>query len=142
MRLAEIPDVCLEESGVTLKYLVLRVASNGEEKILVRGLNYRPYDPGLEKRIVERTFDELDEAGFDEENDILEVGGGGALSRNPYDQTISLFGADPVYQQEADREATAKLVERAFPDHEVSWALPEGDASPSASSKEKEKQKR
>lgn len=121
MELDGLPDVRLEESGVTFKYLVLRFDSDGQGKVLVRGVNYRPYEPDAVQRIVNWTWDELEASGFREGQDDLTMVGGGTLSINPYYEKVTLFGELPGVGAEPDREATSQLVKAAFPDHSVEW---------------------
>ncbi len=121
MGLDELPEVRLEEAGVMFKYLVLKLASNGGERVLVRGVNWKPYEPDAVQRIVNWTWDELEAEGFQEGRDELALEGGGTLSVNPYYEKITLFGEIPGVGSEGDRQATCRMVQAAFPDHTVQW---------------------
>ncbi len=124
MDFERVPDVQFQDPGVIFRYLVLRFRSGDQEKTLVRGINYRPYEPETAQRIINWTWDELEAAGFREGRDELGLEGGGTLSVNPYYETATLFGAASV-GPEADRAATASMLEKAFPGHKVEWFPPE-----------------
>ena len=119
--LKRIPALDVESSGVHFRYLVFRVTVQDQDAVLVRAVNFRPYREELDQRIVNWAWESLEEAGLDESQARLEVGGGGSLSINPYYLTVTVFGASPRYGAEEDREAVAGLVQDAFPDYEVSW---------------------
>ena len=56
------------------------------------------------------------------------------MAYNPYYQTIKLFGTSLNYGAEEDREASAKLLECAYPECEVSWFNVEPNARNSGTS--------
>ena len=124
MHLASIPNVAIEESGVHFRYLVLKLRASEEVKTLVRALNFRPYRDHLEQRIINWTWDGLEEAGLNEESASLSVAGGGSLSINPYYETVTVFGQNPAHGIEENREEIAQLLKEAFPSHELSWFAP------------------
>ena len=119
--LSRIPPLEVENSGVHFRYLVFRLTVGDQEKVLVRGLNFRPYREELDQRIINWTWQSLEGTGLDESQATLHVGGGGSLAVNPYYATVTLFGASPEYGPEKDREIVARLFEDEFPDCEVSW---------------------
>ncbi len=121
MNLAEIPEVRLLDRGVSFKYLILNLKQAASEKTLVRAINYRPYSPDLDQQIINRTWDELAEHGGEEGKLEVSVIGGGTLSLNPYYETITLFGENGETGSEENRPETARLLEQAFPESEVSW---------------------
>ena len=126
MRLPEIPEVRLEDSGgVTFSYLVFQLELGGEKKSVVRGLNYQPSERAVEERIIGWAKDELEECGFFESGGDFLVEGGGSLTINPYDETVVLFGSNKAYGSERDREEVARRFERSFPNHEVTCFVPE-----------------
>ncbi len=120
MELAQLPAFRTDEQGVTFRYLVFQLTSGGQERTLVRGLNYLPYDSQLTQRIVNWTLDELEKAGFDPATGELMVEGGGTLTLNPYYETATLFGENPEYGEESDRGAVEALVKKAYAELEVS----------------------
>jgi len=125
MSLAEIADVRLEGGGVMFQYLLLQLEWDAERRTIVRGLNYQPYVGKIEEQIVESAREELGENGFFEKGGDLQVGGGGSVAFNLYYENITLFGSNPTYGMEEDRDAVAKMIESAYPEHEVSWYGPE-----------------
>jgi hypothetical protein len=136
MELSAIPRVRFEEGGgVTFRYLVLILKLRGERKSALRALTYLPSRKGMERQILAWTKGELDTAGFFANGGEFVVDGGGSLTHNPYDETICLFGANPAYGPENNRESVAQLVEAAFPGHKVSWFL--ADDRPAKTATEK-----
>ncbi len=133
MPLAEIADVRLEGGGVMFQYLLLQLEWDAEKRTIVRGLNYQPYAGKIEEQIVKSAQEELGENGFLENGGVLQIGGGGSVAFNLYYQNITLFGSNPTYGMEENREAVAKMIEKAYPEHEVSWYGPE---APDSSSEE------
>lgn len=125
MDVSLIPTLQLQDDGVTFKYLVLKFTSDGEEKTLLRGINFRPYETDAVQQIVNWTWDELEALGFREGRDVLAMDGGGTLSLNPYYETATLFGELPGVGAESDRDNAAQMVQEAFPDHKVEWFPPE-----------------
>ena len=125
MSLAEIADVRLEGGGVMFQYLLLQLEWDAERRTIVRGLNYQPYVGKIEEQIVESAREELGENGFFEKGGDLQIGGGGSVAFNLYYENITLFGSNPTYGMEEDRDAVAKMIESAYPEHEVSWHSPE-----------------
>lgn len=117
----EIPPVRFFDLGVSFRYLVFRLKSGEEQRLLVRGMNFRPYEPDIDQRIINQTIAELKEAGFREGVDELDVGGGGTAATNPYYETLTLFGADAESGSEANRDQVFELVQAAFPQHKVEW---------------------
>lgn len=143
MRLSDIPEVQFDHQGVTFHYLVFRLVSGGEERTLVRGENYRPYEPDATQQIINSTLDHLESAGFDEDKDRLEVDGGGTMSLNPYYETVVLFGEDSEYGEESDRAGVAEKVRSALPGLEISWfASGEEPQPPSKKPPERPSEKR
>ena len=138
MSLAEIADVRLEGGGVMFQYLLLQLEWDAERRTIVRGLNYQPYVDKIEEQIVESAREELGENGFFEKGGDLQVGGGGSVAFNLYYENITLFGSNPTYGMEEDRDAVAKMIESAYPEHEVSWYGPEPPDFSSADSNSKE----
>ena len=140
MSLAEITDVRLEGGGVMFQYLLLQLEWDAERRTIVRGLNYQPYVGKIEEQIVESAREELGENGFFEKGGDLQIGGGGSVAFNLYYENITLFGSNPTYGMEEDRDAVAKMIESAYPEHEVSWHGPEPPDSrsepPDSNSKE------
>ncbi len=131
MSLAEIADVRLEGGGVMFQYLLLQLEWEVEKRTIVRGLNYQPYAGKIEEQIVKSAREELGENDFFEEGGDLQIGGGGSVAFNLYYENITLFGSNPTYGMEEDREAVAKMIENAYPEHKVSWYGPEApDSSP------------
>ncbi len=127
MELSEICAVELKDKGVTFKYLILTLEMKGEKKGILRGLNYQPYDSRANERIIGWTKEELEESGFFENGGDFTVDGGGSLTRNPYQQTITLFGANKIYGPEPDRQTAAQMVQEAFPAHQVFDITPHSD---------------
>ncbi len=125
MSLAEIADVRLEGGGVMFQYLLLQLEWEAEKRTIVRGLNYQPYVAKIEEQIVESAREELGENGFFEKGGDLQIEGGGSVAFNLYYENITLFGSNPTYGVEENREAVAKMIENAYPEHEVSWYGPE-----------------
>ena len=140
MALSEIADVRLEGGGVMFQYLLLQLERAAEKRSIVRGLNYKPYAGKIEEQIVKSAREELGENGFFENGGDLQIGGGGSLAFNLYYEKITLFGSNPTYGMEENREAVAKMIEKAYPEHEVSWYGPEPPESspepPDSNSKE------
>lgn len=133
MGLSEIPSVRLEDSGgVTFKYLVLVLQLDGQKISIVRGMNYQPYHPDFEEKIIGWTKQELDDVGFFDRGGDFVVKGGGSLTLNPYDETISIFGSNGPYGPEKNREAVAELVQSAFPTYKVFWFSPTQAPPPKA----------
>ncbi len=130
MSLAEIADVRLEGGGVMFQYLLLQLEWAAEKRTIVRGLNYQPYAGKIEEQIVKSAREELGENGFFEKGGDLQIGGGGSVAFNLYYENITLFGSNPTYGMEENREAVAKMIEKAYPEHEVSWY---GHESPESS---------
>ncbi len=131
MSLAEIADVRLEGGGVMFQYLLIQLEWAAEKRTIVRGLNYQPYVGNIEEQIVKSAREELGENDFFEKGGDLQVGGGGSVAFNLYYENITLFGSNPTYGVEEDREAVAKMIEKTYPEHEVSWHGPEPpEASP------------
>ena len=133
MSLAEIADVRLEGGGVMFQYLLLQLEWEAERRTIVRGLNYQPYVGKIEEQIVASAREELGENGFFEKGGDIQIGGGGSVSFNLYYENITLFGSNPTYGMEEDRDAVAKMIESTFPEREVSWYGPE---PPDTNSKE------
>ena len=125
MSLSEIADIRLEGGGVMFQYLLLQLEWAAEKRTIVRGLNYQPYAGKIEEQIVKSVREELGENGFFENGGDLQIGGGGSVAFNLYYETIILFGSNPTYGMEEDRDAVAKMIESAYPEHEVSWYGPE-----------------
>lgn len=121
VELSEIPTVRFGTDGVMFNYLVLELEWEGKKKGLVRGLNFTPYAGSPDDQVLRWVEGELKAAGIDESSRRLEVKGGGSISRNPYDETVTLFGASRRFGAEPDRKAVAKLLEAAFEGHEISW---------------------
>ncbi|MDA2930588.1 hypothetical protein MYX84_11685, partial [Acidobacteria bacterium AH-259-O06] len=117
MQLSQIPDVRLEGGGVMFKYLVFDLELAGEKKTILRALNYQPYLPNMEEQIIKATKEELEESGFFESGGDFKVGGGASMAFNLYYETITLFGNSQSYGAENNREAAAKMMESAFPEH-------------------------
>ena len=139
MSLAEIADVRLEGGGVMFQYLLLQLEWDAERRTIVRGLNYQPYVDKIEEQIVESAREELGENGFFENGGDLQIGGGGSVAFNLYYENITLFGSNPTYGMEEDRDAVAKMIESAYPEHEVSWygaEPPDSSSAPDSNSKE------
>ncbi len=107
------------------QYLLLQLERAAEKRTIVRGLNYQPYVGTIEEQIVESAREELGENGFFENGGDLQIGGGGSVAFNLYYEQITLFGSNPTYGMEENREAVAKMIEKAYPEHEVSWYGPE-----------------
>jgi hypothetical protein len=122
MKLSEISDVRLQTKGVMFKYLLFEIEQSGEKKKLVRGVNYQPYHNDVDDQIVQWVREELREGSFFEKGGDFRIEGGGTITLNPYSETLAVFGASVVYGEEENREDVAKMFERAFPDHEVSWS--------------------
>ena len=125
MKLSEIASVRLEEGGVMFQYLLIQLEREGQAKAIVRGVNYQSYREGLEEQIVQAAQQELRDSSFLDQGVGFEVAGGGSITLNPYDETITLFGASQRYGVEGSREAVAKMLEAAFPEHKVSWFSPD-----------------
>ena len=139
MSLAEIADVRLEGGGVMFQYLLLQLEWVAERRTIVRGLNYQPYVDKIEEQIVESAREELGEDGFFEKGGDLQIEGGGSIAFNLYYENITLFGSNPTYGMEEDRDAVAKMIESAYPEHEVSWygsEPPDSSSAPDSNSKE------
>ena len=128
MSLDDIPAVRLLNLGVSFRYLVFRLTSGQKETLLVRGLNSRPYETGIEQRIINQTREELAEFGFQEDHDELATNGGGTARLNPYNESITLFGASPERDPEENRDEVHELFQQAFPQHSVDW-FSEGHAA-------------
>ncbi len=137
MELSEIASVRLEEGGVMYKYLLIQLEQDGQTKAVVRGLNYQSYRKDLEEQIVRTAEQELRDSRFLDQGGSFEVTGGGSITLNPYCQTMTLFGASQIYGAEGNREPVAKMVEAAYPAHEVSWFSPDSP-EPAPSKPEKE----
>ncbi len=133
MSLSEIADVRLEGGGLMFQYLLLQLDCAAEKRTIVRGLNYQPYVGKIEEQIVKSAQEELGENSFFEDGGDLQIGGGGSAAFNLYYEQITLFGSNPTYGMEENREAVAKMIEKAYPEHEVSWY---GLEPPDSSSKE------
>ncbi|MDA2935374.1 hypothetical protein MYX82_13705 [Acidobacteria bacterium AH-259-D05] len=133
MELSEIASVWLEEEGVIFKYLLIDLEKAGESKAIVRGLNHTPYAGNIEEEIVNSTEEELKEGNFFENGGNLQIKGGGSITINSYNGTIALYGASQTYGAEKNREAVASMIEDAYPEHEVSWFVPEPDSESSES---------
>lgn len=116
-----VPDVQLEGEGVMFRYLLFDLEQGGVSKTILRGVNYQSYNTGLEQEIIRTTREELRTRAFFEGGGELNVKGGASVAYNPYYETITLFGTSSNYGAEEDREASAKLLERAYPECEVSW---------------------
>ena len=129
MELSEIASVRLEEGGVMFKYLLIQLEREGQTKTVVRGLNYQSYRGDLEEQIVQATEQELRDSSFLDQGGSFEVAGGGSITLNPYYETITLFGASSRYRAEGNREPVAKMLEAAYPEHEVSWFSPDAPKS-------------
>ena len=125
MSLSEIADIRLEGGGVMFQYLLLQLERAAEKRTIVRGLNYQPYAGKIDEQIVKSAREELGENGFFEMGGDLQIGGGGSVSFNLYYEHITLFGSNPTYGMEENREAVAKMIEKAYPEHKVSWYGPE-----------------
>ena len=141
MELSEVASVRLEEGGVMFKYLLIQFEREGQARAIVRGLNYQAYREGLEAQIVQVAEQELRDRSFLGQGDGFEVAGGGSITLNPYCETITLFGASQKYGAEADREAVAKMVEAAYPEHKVSWFSPDEPKKKDSGSEEKSSEK-
>ena len=137
MELSEIASVRLEEGGVMIKYLLFQLDREGQAKAIVRGVNYQSYREGLEEQIVQAAEQELRDSSFLDQGGGFEVAGGGSITLNPYYETITLFGASRSYGVEQDREAVAKMLEVAYPEHKVSWFSPDEPKSEDAEPEEK-----
>ena len=125
MSLSEIADIRLEGGGVMFQYLLLQLERAAEKRTIVRGLNYQPYAGKVEEQIVKSAREELGENGFFENGGDLQIAGGGSVAFNLYYEHITLFGSNPTYGMEENREAVAKMIEKAYPEHKVSWYGPE-----------------
>ncbi len=139
MSLEEIADVRLEGGGVMFQYLLLQLEWEAEKRTIVRGLNYQPYAGKIAEQIVKSAREELGENGFFEKGGYLHIGVGGSVAFNLYYENITLFGSNPTYGTEENREAVAKMIEKAYPEHEVSWYGPEppdSSSAPDSNSKE------
>jgi len=128
MSLNDIPAVRLLDLGVSFRYLVFRLTSGEDATVLVRGLNFRPYETGIEQRIINQTIAELAEFGFQEGRDQLATNGGGTARLNPYCETITLFGTSLERDSEENRAEVHELFQQAFPEHSVDW-FSEGHAA-------------
>ncbi len=137
MSLSEIADVRLEGGGVMFQYLLLQLEWDAQKRTIVRGLNYQPYAGQIEEQIVKSAREELGESGYFEKGGDLQIGGGGSVAFNLYYENITLFGANPTYGIEEDRDAVAKMIGNTYPEHEVSWYGPEpSESGPGSNSKE------
>ncbi len=125
MSFSDIADIRLEGGGVMFQYLLLQLEWAVEKRTIVRGLNYQPYAGKIEEQIVKSAREELGENGFFENGGDLQIGGGGSVAFNLYYEQITLFGSNPTYGMEENREAVAKMIEKAYPEHKVSWYGPE-----------------
>ncbi len=125
MSLSEIADIRLDGGGVMFQYLLLQLERDAEKRTIVRGLNYQPYAGKVEEQIVKSVREELGENGFFENGGDLQIGGGGSVAFNLYYEHITLFGSNSTYGMEENREAVAKMIEKAYPEHKVSWYGPE-----------------
>jgi hypothetical protein len=125
MSFPDIADVRLEGGGVMFQYLLLQLERAAEKRTIVRGLNYQPYAGKIEEQIVKSAREELGENGFFENGGDLQIAGGGSAAVNLYYEHITLFGSNPTYGMEENREAVAKMIETAYPEHKVSWYGPE-----------------
>ncbi len=113
------------------QYLLLQLEWDAERRTIVRGLNYQPYAGKIEEQIVKSAREELGENGFFENGGDLQIAGGGSVAFNLYYEHITLFGSNPTYGMEENREAVAKMIEKAYPEHKVSWYGPEApDSNP------------
>jgi hypothetical protein len=131
MSFSDVADVRLEGGGVMFQYLLLQLERAAEKRTIVRGLNYQPYAGKIEEQIVKSAREELGENGFFEDGGDLQIAGGGSVAFNLYYENITLFGSNPTYGMEENREAVAKMIEKAYPEHEVSWYGPEPPESDS-----------
>ena len=118
------------------KYLLIQLEREGQTKAIVRGLNYQSYRGDLEEQIVQTAEQDLRDSSFLDQGGAFEVDGGGSITRNPYYETITLFGSSQRYGAEGNREAVARILEAAYPEHKVSWFSP--DAPKSEDSKPEE----
>ena len=125
MELSEIASVRLEEGGVIFKYLLIDLERAGERKVILRGLNYQSYVENMEEEIVKSAEEELKQSSFFEHGGGFQVAGGGSITLNPYYETITLYGASQTYGVEKNREDVARMIEDAYPEHEVSWFSPD-----------------
>ena len=121
MELLESPEVRLQTEGVMFKYLYFEAQQSGQTKGFVRALNYAPYVSDLEEQIVLWLREELEATNFFIAEGVLKTLGGGTMTLNRYYETITLFGASESHGAEENREAVARSIEGAFPDHEVTW---------------------
>lgn len=117
----EIPAARFFDLGISFHYLVFRLKSGEKEQLLVRGMNFLPYEPNVKQRIINQTVSELEGAGFREGVDELATNGGGTATLNPYYETVTLFGADADQGSEENREEVGELFKNAFPEHKVEW---------------------
>lgn len=125
MDLSQIPGVRLQDGdSVTFQYLVINLELKGEKKSILRGQNWRPYQPDVDAEIIAWTKEELDGFDFFDQGGDFLVEGGGTLTLNPYDETVALYGANRPYGPEKDRAETAKVVQASYPDHKISWFPP------------------
>lgn len=129
-----VPDVQLEGEGVMFRYLLFDLERAGVSKTILRGVNYQSYNADLEQEIIRTTREELQGHAFFEGGGQLNVKGGASVAYNPYYQTIKLFGTSSNYGAEEDRKASAKLLECAYPECEVSWFNVEPNARNSGTS--------
>ncbi|CAK9296578.1 unnamed protein product [Gordionus sp. m RMFG-2023] len=80
MSLLNIPDVIIDE-GI-FKYILIKISSNDENKLIVRGYKRSPYHSDI--------FDEVSES-FNKKLK-LECLGGGRINHNPENKEIMVYG--------------------------------------------------
>lgn len=121
MDLDTIPECRLEEHGVKFKYLVLRLTSGEHEKLVIRGVNFRPYEADASDRILQNLKSELEDLGYNSDQTQVEADGGGTAVVNPYSEIVTLFGENPKYGSETDRESAAGVLEDYFSGYKLHW---------------------
>jgi len=138
MGVAEIPELSLFGEGVTFQYLAISLKRGEEQEGILRGLNYTPYSGDAKEGIVSRLQTELEDLDFFDQGGEFSIAGGGSIAMNPYNETIVLFGQSQSCGAEENREASAKALERAFPDHSVEWHPPQEKPPEKAPAKKEE----
>ncbi|MBI4447048.1 MAG: hypothetical protein HY645_14225 [Acidobacteria bacterium] len=122
MSALEIPEVRLEEGGgVTFRYLAFEISCREGIRPVLRAVNYRSYEPSQENSIMRMLESELSSP----QETPYRIMGGGSLTLNNYEQTITIYGANPVFGAEPQREKTAAMLERSLPGYKTTWFGPD-----------------
>ncbi|XP_044757229.1 14 kDa phosphohistidine phosphatase-like [Coccinella septempunctata] len=114
----QVPDVDIDESGV-FKYILVKLKSSGEEKLIVRGYGECPYHADIDDKLSDQ-LKKLKTGGaiVDCETEVL---GGGRIEHTPEKKYIKVYGYSQGFGK-ANHEDTVKILKTKYPEYNITWS--------------------